>query len=195
MRRNASPRQIEAVGIPARKDGGLGNRETVAVKAHCFAKMLELPRSKIIEQALALQVHGEVGRARAVLGVKAVVVPLAVMQEREPGKDARIHVNRGRQHATVVPNPTPMGNTVYAVGEVEAELRAHDAKRLADEMAVSIAHDRRLSLFREGTAFSCGEDSSIHASTACERRVVLSRGPLPPAGPVSESTRGQAVRR
>ncbi len=92
QRRNAHPCQIKAVGVPASLNSRFGLGVAVAVKSHRFAQVLELPGIQFGEGARLTQAQRKVRGTRAVLGVAPIVEPLAVVEKREPGGDAGVHV-------------------------------------------------------------------------------------------------------
>lgn len=88
MRLYAHPGEVQPIGVPAGQHGGV----PVAVQSHRLAQALERGGVEFVDHALTVQPDGEVRRPRTVCRVVAVVVPLTVVQKREPGGSRRVHV-------------------------------------------------------------------------------------------------------
>ena len=124
IRPDAGAPQIQSVGIPAGEDGGPACGVAIAVQLHGFTQVFELRAAQLADETIAPQPYREVGSTRAMTGIVAIVVPMTVVQECEPGVDRRIQVSCDGNGAAVIPDLTPVGHPVNAVGEVETEHRS-----------------------------------------------------------------------
>ena len=137
MRLNTDPAQIQSVSIPAGADGGLALGVAVAMQSHGLAQVLKLAGAELNQYPLMPQAQRKVGGALPVQWVTVVVMALAVVEVGEPGNDRGVYVERSGDTPPVIPDATPVRDTVDAVVKIQPERRANDGKRLTDDVSAS----------------------------------------------------------
>jgi len=103
------------------------------MQAHRLAEVFELAVAQFGYVPIEAQTDREVGGTQPVRGVAAIVVALAVVQEREPREHLWVDVEMPREPAPMHPNPAPVGEAVDTVGDTQSELRADDGQCLVDD--------------------------------------------------------------
>lgn len=132
--------EVESVRVPAGQDRRFAFGVSVAVQPHRFAELLEGHRRETGQNAILTKPNGEVRSTFAVSGIGPFIHTLAVVQECEPGENARIDIERACEFAAVSPNPTPVRDAVDAMMEVETELRSHDRERSMEDFLAGGVH-------------------------------------------------------
>lgn len=121
----ADAAEVQAIGVPAGLDGRCCLSLAVAVFFAGLAQPIELAAVEA-EQAVPVELYGELGSARAMAFVAAFIDALRVVQQREQPHHQRISSVMLHHMKSVSHHPCPVSGTMDTI-PVQPELAADDA--------------------------------------------------------------------